>query len=139
MRIVRLVTTGADGAGHVVGGGDLGEAFGLGRVLFVTATAEGGGVGQGWLQRGGIGSVARLRPVAGLAGDVGVASAGAGLGLIVVAGDAGVLAGEGYGPGARCLQRTRAVVAVLAERFGDHCLAHEQKDAQGNYEDRHQS
>ncbi len=71
----------------------------------------------------------RLRLMAGFAGDVGVAAAGAKLGLIVMAGDAGVLTGKGHRPLADHFERAWAIVAILTERLGDHGLPEQQEDS----------
>jgi len=123
---------------HVFGGDDLWEAPGLGCVLFVAAPAKSGDFRQQWLRRARILSMLRLRPVARLAGHVRVPAGGPDLGFVVMTGNAGVLAGEGYRPLADALQRARAIVTILAERLGDYRLAHEQKQAHGGDENRHQ-
>ena len=58
--------------------------------------------------------------MAGFAGDMGVLAGGAGLGLIIVAKNALILAGVNHGALADFGQSGGAVVAVLAEGLGDN-------------------
>ena len=75
------------------------------------------------------------RPVAGLAGDVGVLAAGADLAFVFVAHDAGGLPGVGDGMLADGCQRAGAVVAVLAESLGYHRAANHHEDSQSGQQD----
>src|SRR5215467_14523488 len=72
----------------------------------------------------------RLRPVTRLASEVRVFAGGPGLGLILMAEDAGRLAGEGGLPLPDQVQRGRTIVAVLAEGFRNNGAPNNQKDSQ---------
>ena len=65
--------------------------------------------------------------VAGFAGNVGVAAGGAGLGLVIMAKHASVLAGIVDRPRPDHLQGRGPVVAVFTEVLGDHRGADHQK------------
>lgn len=125
---MRLMTGVAGCAPGVFGGSDLWEALWFGRVLLVAAAAESGDIRQLRFERRRVFGMPGLGPVTGLAGDVGVPACGADFGLILVAENAGFLAGKRDRPLADHLQGTRAVVTVLPECLGDDCMAHQQKD-----------
>jgi len=129
MRIVRQVAGVARGAAGVFGGDDLREPLGLGGVLFVAAAAEIRDVGELGLHGAGIVGVRGQRAVAAFASDVGVLAGGAHFSLVVVAHDAGVLAGEGDGALTDGGEGSRAVVAILAELFGDYGSADGEEEA----------
>ena len=78
----------------------------------------------------------RLRPVTGLAGNMGVFAGGAGLGFVVVAEDAGVLAGKGERPLADQIQCRRTIVAVLAESFRNNRAPNDQESSQPSQQNR---
>jgi hypothetical protein len=116
---VRLVARIADHAARVPGGRHLGEAFGLGRVLFMAGPAQVGDVGELRHVRGGIVGVFCQRPVAGFAGHVGVLAGAARGSFGIVAEGAGVLTGEGDRPRPNGIERTRPVMTVLSETLRD--------------------
>jgi len=124
-------------AAGVLRSNDLGESFGFGRVLLVAAAAEIGDVGElGLVGRGVVGVGMRgLRAMAGFAGDMGVPAGGAGLGLIVVAQDTGILARVGDRALTDHVEGAGAVVAVLAESFRDDGGAYNQKETEPGQED----
>jgi hypothetical protein len=123
-------------AAGVLGGGDLGEAGGLGGVLLVAAAAEIGDVGEDGLDGAGIVGVLSEGSVTRFAGDMGVAAGGADLGLIVVAEDARILAGEGDWFGADGVEGAGPVVAVFAETLRHNGGADDHKEAEGGEEDK---
>ena len=132
-----LVARVAEHPAGVLGGGDLGEAFGFGSVLLMAAAAEVGHVGELGFCGGGVGGIGMggLGTVTGLAGDVGVTAGGADFGLILVAQDTSILAGVGDGARADELERGRPVMAILAEAFGDDGGTHNEEEAEGGEKD----
>jgi len=132
---VGLVATVTEHAAGVFGGGDLGEAGGLGGVLLVAAAAEVGDVGEHGLDGAGVIRVFGEGSVASFAGDMGVAAGGADLGLIVVAENARVLAGEGDWFGADRVEGAGPVVAVFAEPLRHNGGADDHEEAEGGEED----
>jgi len=135
---MRLMTGIAGDVAHMIGGDDLGETLGLGRIFLVAAAAKGGNVRQLGLDRTRIIGVLCLRTVASLAGHVGVPATGARFGFVVMTGHAGILAREGDWPLPDSIERTRAIVTILAESLGDYRLAHQQKHDDSGNQDRHQ-
>jgi len=123
MRIVRLMTGITGDVTHVFGRHHLRESFWFGGVLFMATAAESGDVGQLGLERPWVIGMLGQRSVAGLAGYVRVPAARPSLGLVIMATDTSVLAGEGNGALANHCERARAIVPVLAERLGDDRLA----------------
>jgi len=115
---------------HVFRGHDLREAHGLGRVFFMAAAAKLASIRELRFHRARIGGVPGLRPMAGFAGYVGMRTGRTRLGFVIVAAQAGVLAGVGDGVLADGVQRPRPVVSVLAEGFGHHGLPHYQENAE---------
>ena len=112
-----------------------GNVWGLAASFSWQRAAEGGHVGQCGLEgRGVVGLACAWRAVAGFAGHVGVFAAGADFALVLVAHDAGVLAGVRDGLLADGLERPGAVVAVLAEVLGHDRAANHQKDADSGQE-----
>jgi hypothetical protein len=77
--------------------------------------------------RRGIVGVLRQGPMTGFARYVGVFAGGARCGFVIMADDAGVLAGVSDGPLPDQRKRTGAIVAVLSKSFGDNRAAHHQK------------
>ena len=134
MRLVALV---AEHAAGVFRGDDLGEAFGLGGVLLMTASAEVGHIGKGGFLRGGIVGfgVGGLGAVAGFAGDMRVAAGGANFGLLVVTEDAGILSGVRDGTRANHVEGGGPVVAILAESFRHDGGPDDEKESQRGEED----
>ena len=115
-------------AGHaagMLGGHHLGKGWWLGRVFFVATPAEVGDVGQLRNVRRGIVGVLRQGPMTGFARYVGVFAGGARCGFVIMADDAGVLAGVSDGPLPDQRKRTGAIVAVLSKSFGDNRAAHQ--------------
>ena len=119
----------------MVGADYLGEGFGLRLVFLMAAHAQGGDLGECRLECGGIVGMFGERAVAGLAGDVGVLALGADLRLIIVAHDAGVLAGVGNGVLADGREGAGAVVSVLAEAFGHDGAADHHENAEAGQQD----
>ena len=132
---MRLMTGVAGHPAGVLGGDHLWKTAGLGGVLFMAAPAEIGDIRAFRDVGGGIVGVLGEGPVAGLAGDVRMLAGFAGVSLVVVAHDAGILAGIGDGPLPYGGERARAVVAVLAEVLGDHRAADRQEKAESGQED----
>ena len=132
MGVVRLVAAVAKHPAGVFGGCNLRKVNRLGCIFLMAAAAEISHVGKGRLVRRWVwgGSVRRLRPMAGFAGDMSMFAGRARFGLIVVAQDARILAGIGDGPLANHLERPGTVMPILAEAFGDHGGAHCQKQTE---------
>ncbi len=127
MRLVACVT--GEPAG-MFGRDDLRKRLRLGGVLLMAAAAEGGDFRQRRLKTNGIVGVLRLRSVTRLAGDVGVFAGGTDLSLVVMAEDAGSLAGKGGLALADQGERGGAIVAVLAEGFRNYGAPNNQKNSQ---------
>ena len=123
-----LVARIAEHAAGVFGGDHLREGLRLGGVLFVAAAAEVGDIGELGDVGGGVVGMPGEGTVAGFAGDVGVLTGGASFGLVIVAHDALVLAGVRNGALAGFEQGGGAVVAVLAEGFGDDYGTYDEED-----------
>ena len=126
---MRLVAGVAEGATGMLGSDHLGEPLGFGRILFMTAPAEAADLGEFGDDGAGVVGVLGEGAVAAFAGDVGVFAGGACFGLVVVARDAGILAGEGDGPLADGGEGTRTVVAVLSKVLGDDGAAEHEEEA----------
>jgi len=126
----------AEHAAGVFGRRDLRKSSGLGRVLLMAACAENGYIRQHGLEAGGIIGMLRLRPVTGLAGNMGVFAGGAGLGFVIVTEDARVLAGEGERPLADQIQCRGTIVAVLAEGFRNNGAPNHQESSQPSQQNR---
>ncbi len=120
MRLVARVTL---GAARVRGDFHLRKAPWFGRVFLVTPAAQVRNFGQGGLHRGWVGGVPRLGAVAGLARYAGVLASAARLHLLFVARGALGLPGKNHGMLADQVKSSGAVVAVLAEVFGDYDAA----------------
>jgi len=108
-------------AGHTAGmvGADyLRESLGLGLVLLMAADAQGCDFWKCGFEGSGVVGMFGQGSMAGLAGNVGVFALGADLGFLLVAHDAGGLAGVGDGVLADRCQGARTIVTVLAEAFG---------------------
>jgi hypothetical protein len=135
MRIVRLVAGVAGSAAGMFRCDNLRKPLGLGCVLFVADAAEAGDLRE--LGDDGAGIVGMLgeRAVAAFAGYVGVFAGGAGFGLVVVAQDAGILAGVGDGTLADGGQGAGAVVAVLSEVLGDYRRSDGEENADSGEQD----
>ena len=131
MGIMGLVATVAGHAARMFGRGDLGKASGLGGILFMTAAAEVGDLRQFGDVGGGIVGMLRQGSMAGFAGDMGMFAGAAGLALVLVAHQAGILAREGDGMLPHQVERPGPVMPVLPEGFGDDSAANHQKDCQG--------
>jgi hypothetical protein len=127
MRVVRLMALVAGHAAGMLGGHHLGKAWWLGRVFFVAAPAKVGDVGQLRNVRRGIVGVLCQGPMTGFARYVSVFAGGSRFGFVIMADDAGVLAGVSDGPLPDQRKRTGAIVAVLSKIFGDNRAAHHQK------------
>jgi hypothetical protein len=123
----------ADHSAGVLGGGDLRELRGLGRVLFMAADAQGGHIGQLGSDGAGVVGVLGEGSVAGLAGDVGVLAFGAGLYLVIVAYGALLLSGVSDRTTFDEVEGAGAVVAVLSEACGDDGAA-ERDEQRKSYE-----
>ena len=134
--VVGLVALVAGRAAGVFGNDDLRKVLGLGRILLMAAAAEVGDFGQLGYVGGGIVGVLRQRTMAGFAGDVGVFSRGARLAFVIVAHDAGLLAGVGDRMLANEVEGAGPVVAVLAESFGNDRAADYQEDHHGGEQDK---
>ncbi len=133
---MRLMTGVAEHPGRVFGSDHLGEALGLGRVLFVAAAAEIGDVRKLRYVRGRVVGMLRLRTVTGLTSHLGVFAESPSLGLVVMAGHTGLLAGKRYGPKTDRVECGCAVMAELAEGLGDDRAAHHKEDPQGQDKNR---
>src|SRR3954463_13550494 len=114
----------------MLSGDDLGERGRPGGVALMTAAAEIGDIGERGLEGAGVVGVFGLGSVAGFARDMGVAAGGADFGLILMAQDAGILAGVGDRLGANGVEGAGAEVAVLAEVLRNHGGADDHKDAE---------
>ncbi len=110
----------------MIGGGDLGESFGLGAVGLVATGADDGGVELARLHGGGVIGVFGLSSVAGFAGDYDVAAELFLIDHVCMAALAYVVACEGCGAGGDLGNGSTTIVAVLAEAVGDD------KGAQGD-------
>jgi len=120
VRIMRLVAGIAGHAARVFDGRHLREALGFGGILFMTAPAEVGHLGQFGDDGAGVVGVFGQRPVAGFAGDVRMFAGGAGRSLLVMAHHAGFLSGVVHGVRADQVQRGWPVMPVLSEVFRNH-------------------
>jgi hypothetical protein len=135
VRVVRLMARITEHAARVLGGDHLRECGGLGRVLFMTPSAEVGDIGELGDVGGGVAGMLGEGTVAGFAGDVGVLTGGAGFGLVIVAQNALVLAGVGDGALTDFHQRGGAVVPVLAEGLGDDYGTYDEEDTERGDQD----
>ncbi len=119
----------------MVGGDDLWECIGLGAVDLVTPGADDGCVGQLGLRRCWVFSVLALRPVAGFAGNVGMAAELFLIDDVGVASLAGVMPGKNRRAGSNLADSITAIVAVLSEALGDNGLAQQDEDYQQDGDD----
>ena len=130
-----MVTGVAKSAAGVFGGHHLGKTLGLGRILLMATAAKISHIGKLRNVSRRVGGMTGQRTVAGFAGDVGVFACGAGLGFVVVAHDAGVLAGIRDGVLAHEVERTGAVVPVLAKGLGNDGAADDEEKRQAGQQD----
>lgn len=128
---MRLMAGVAGHVAHVFGSDHLWEVLRFGGVFFVATAAKFGNIRQLGLEHSRIAGMLGLRSVTGLAGDMRMPTGGPDLRLVVMASNAGVLAGKRHGALPDHFERARAIVAVLAERPGDHRLAQKQKSSHG--------
>ena len=130
MRVVGLVALIADHAAGMLDGCHLGKAARLGGVLFVTAPAEVGDIGQLRNVRRGVVRVELERAMARFARYMRMLAGCARSGFGIVAYHAGGLARVCDWPLADQSQRTGAIVAILSEGLGDNRAAHHQEYGQ---------
>jgi len=128
--IVRLVAGVAEYTAGMLDRDYLREASGLGSVLFVTAAAEVGHVGEHRFVRRGVIGMVGLRAVAGFAGDMGMFAGRARFALVFMTHEAHVLAGENEGFRPDQVQSLRPVMAIFSESFRHHGGADGQKQAE---------
>ena len=121
----------------MIGAGDLGESFGLGAIGFVAARADDSRVGQLWLHGCGIISMLALRPVAGFAGNIGVATELLLIDDLGVASFADFVSGKRRSSSGDLGDGITTVVSVLTETLGDDGGAQQDEDRQ--QEDDHNS
>ena len=131
---MRYVASSADCPAGVLGGDYLRETRRFGGILFVTAPADVGDVGQFGDVGLGVVGVFRQRSVAGFTGDVGMFAGRADFRLIVMAHHTGLLPGVCDGAGADQVERAGPVVAIPAEVLGDDGGPHYEKDTHGGNE-----
>ena len=101
--IVRLMAGIADHAGGVLGGGHLRETLRLSGVFFMAPAAEIGDIGEFRDVADGIVGMLGQRPVTGLAGYVRMFARRPHLGFVLMAKNAGGLAGVGNRPLPYCI------------------------------------
>jgi hypothetical protein len=137
VRVVRLVAGVTKRARKVIRGSHLRKIAGFGGILLMATDAKSGYIGERRLCSDRVTAVGvrGLRPVARLAGNVGVLTRSPSLSLIGMAKDALRLSGKGHGPCADQVQGGRPVVAVPAKALGDHGLADEQENHQPGHQD----
>lgn len=111
----------------VVGGNDLRETLGLGRVRLMAAHAEHGRIEFGGRHRAGIVGVFGQRTVAGFAIYVRVLAISLLLEHVGMAGFAGFVAGEIDRPGCDFRERVAAIVSVFAETLRHQKASEDQK------------
>jgi len=110
----------------------LGEALGLGGILFVATPAEVGHIGQlGDMGRGVIRMLGQ-RSMARLAGHSRVLAAAVHFALCVVTHHTLFVAGISNRPGGDHVERTRAVVSIFPKVLGHHQGAENQKGSQSS-------
>jgi hypothetical protein len=116
----------------VIGGGDLGESFGLGAVGLVAAGADDGSI-ELWRLYGGRGvGVLGLGSVSGLARDDDALAQFFLIDHVSMATLASIVAGEGGWPGRDFSNGCAAIVSVLAETVGDHESTQANESNQGD-------
>ena len=111
----------------------LGEALGLGGILFVAAPAKVGHIRQLGNVGGWVVSVLGQRSMAGLAGDVCMLPPTMRLGLRIVALEALLMPGVGDGASADHIQRARPVMSVFPKIFRHYDSPDDQEHRQPRY------
>ena len=114
----------------MIGACDLRESFGLSAVGFVAARADDSRVGGLRLQGCGIISMLALRPVAGFAGNIGVASELLLIDDVGVASFADFVSGERRSSSGDLSDGITAVVSILAKTLGDDSGPQQDEDRQ---------
>ncbi len=117
---MRLVTGSASGVAGVVFSHDLREFGGFGRIRLMALDAQHGGIGELGIERLGIFGVFSQRSVASLATDTRVRAGFLKVCDIRVARFASFPSCEAGGASGDVVEGSGAVVAVLAEAFGDY-------------------
>jgi len=110
-----IVANTASGIPGVLARDHLRERFRLGRVRLVANHAKLCGVGEDGLLTGEVLRVASERPVAGFASDIGMRTFALCRDDVVVAGSAGLAAGEDGRPGGDFIEGAGAVMSIFAE------------------------
>ena len=131
----------ADAAGRIPGvfaRDDLRERFGFGGIRLMAGHAEFCGVGKDGFLAGEVLRVASERPMAGFASDIGVRTFAFRGGDVVVAGGAGLAAGEDRSTGGDFIEGSGAVISVLAELRGNESVADCQESQDENNRDERQ-
>lgn len=116
------------GFAGVFSGNNLFEERGFGRIFLVAGTAQNGDGGFHRLEDGRIPRVLIERAVAGFAGNAGVPALGPDFGLLGVAIGTGLVSSKPDRRFPDFLQHRPPIVAILAERGGNHRVANGEKD-----------
>ena len=115
----------------------LGEALGLGGILFVAAPAKVGHLRQLGYVGSGVVSVLGQRPVTGFAGDIRMLAATVHFAFLIVALEALLVAGIGDGASADHFERARPIVPIFPKVFRHYHSPNQQEHHQpGNQDQR---
>jgi hypothetical protein len=131
--LVGIVANAARGIPGVLARDDLRECFGFGAVRFMADDAEFGGIGENRLLAGEILRVTPERTVAGFASHIGVRTFALGGDDVIVAGGAGLAAGEDGSAGSDFIESGGAKMAVLPEVFGYQLVANDEESQYENH------
>jgi len=118
-----IVANAASGIPGVLARDDLRERFRFGGVRLVADHAELCGVGEDGFLTGEVLRVESERPMAGFASDIGMRTFAFCCDDVVVAGSAGLAAGEDGSPGGDFIEGAGAEISILAELRGDEGMA----------------
>ncbi len=127
-----IVANAASGIPGVLARDDLWERFRLGGVRLVANHAELCGVGEDRFLTGEVLRVASQRPMAGFASHIGMRTFAFCRDDVVVAGSAGVAAGEDGSPGGDFIEGAGAEVSILAELRGNEGMANREESQHEN-------
>ena len=130
-----IVANAASGIPGVLARDDLRERFRFGGVRLVANHAELCGVGKDGFLTGEVLRVASERPMAGFASDIGMRTFAFCRDDVVVAGSAGLAAGEDGSPGGDFIEGAGAVMSILAELRGNEGMANREESQHENNRD----
>src|ERR1039458_243967 len=111
---------------------DLRESFRFGGVRLVANHAELCGVGEHGFLAGEVLRVASQRPMAGFASDIGMRTFTFCCDYVVVAGSAGLAAGEDGSSRGDFIERAGAVMSILTELRGNEGIANSEEHPHDN-------